>query len=40
MDDIILEIEADPDWSEGDTAQLLRLLFGPRADDSADQPSQ
>jgi hypothetical protein len=25
-----LELTEDPDWTDGDTMQMLRLLFGPR----------
>jgi len=27
---VTLELTEDPDWTEGDTKQLLRLLFAPR----------
>lgn len=37
---VTLELTEDPEWTEGDTMQLLRILFGPRPAASAPEQSQ
>lgn len=36
-ENVTLEMYPDPDWSEADQLQLLRLLFGPRRDQATTQ---